>query len=90
VNEQRSPKLAYAVEEAAELLSLSRAHVYRLLDSGELGSIAIGRSRRITHSQLKDFLERLEARAATPPLTLDEILAKSKCRRPFTRSRGAQ
>jgi len=55
-------KLAYRVEEAAERLSLSRAQVYRLLDRGELGSITIGRCRRITIHQLEDFVRRLEAR----------------------------
>lgn len=61
----RSPgdKLAYTVEEAAELLSLSRAHLYRLIDVGELGSVTIGRSRRITHAQLEEFIGKLEARA---------------------------
>lgn len=53
-------KLAYTVEEAAELLSLSRAHVYRLLDVGELRSISIGRSRRVTAGQLHAFIEGLE------------------------------
>lgn len=56
-------KLAYTVEEAAEQLSLSRAHLYRLIDSGELGSITIGRSRRITQGQLALFVARLEARS---------------------------
>ncbi|MBL8060660.1 MAG: helix-turn-helix domain-containing protein [Chthonomonas sp.] len=57
-----SQKLAYTVEEAADLLSLSRAKLYRLIDSCEIGSVTIGRSRRITHSQLEEFLRRLEAR----------------------------
>lgn len=60
VVDQRYPKLAFTVEEAAEMLSLSRAHVYRLLDLKELGSVSIGRSRRITLNQLMTYLERLE------------------------------
>jgi excisionase family DNA binding protein len=56
----RREKLAYTVEETAELLSLSRAHIYRLLDQKELNSIQIGRSRRITHSQLQEFFRSLE------------------------------
>lgn len=60
------PKLAYTIEEAAKLLSLSRAHVYRLLDIGEIGSISIGRSRRITKGQLESFISNLEARSALP------------------------
>ena len=53
-------KMAYTVEEAAHMLSLSRAHVYRLIDFEELRSVRIGRSRRITASQLADYLQRLE------------------------------
>jgi len=56
--------MAFTVEEAARLLSLSRAHIYRLIDSGELESIQIGRSRRITAKQLGGFLDRAEARSA--------------------------
>lgn len=66
VSETNYKKLAYTVEEAAELLSLSRAHVYRLLDLGQLGSISIGRSRRITSAQLSDFLKGLEQRSGLP------------------------
>jgi len=78
VNGARDPKFAYTVEEAAEKLSLSRAHVYRLLDLGELGSISIGRSRRITANQLQAFLTALEQRSVVRPPTLDEVLAKRK------------
>jgi excisionase family DNA binding protein len=59
-------KYAYRVEEAAELLSLSRAHVYRLLEVGLLGSITIGRSRRITAGQLTQFIQKLETQQARP------------------------
>lgn len=47
----RASKLAYTVEEAAELLSLSRAQIYRLIDIGELSSIKIGKSRRLSAEQ---------------------------------------
>lgn len=53
-------KLAYTVEEAAELLSLSRAQLYRLLDLEDLSSIKIGKSRRITYVQLEAFIKKLE------------------------------
>jgi excisionase family DNA binding protein len=65
VQESAYEKLAYTIEEAAKLLSLSRAHVYRLIDIQELGSITIGRSRRVTASQLRAFIERLEARSTS-------------------------
>jgi|GEM_PF-5875486 len=63
-------KLAYKVEEAAELLSLSRAKLYRLIDTCEIGSVVIGRSRRITHSQLQEFLSGLEARDVAATLQI--------------------
>lgn len=58
----RTPKLAYTIDEAAEMLSLSRAHLYRLLDLREIGSIYIGKSRRITQLQLAEFVASCEFR----------------------------
>ena len=60
MDQRHHAKLAYSVEEAAALLSLSRAHVYRLLDTGDLGSVLIGRSRRVTAGQLETFVKVLE------------------------------
>ena len=47
---------AYKVEEVAELLGLSRNTVFRLLKRGELQSIKVGGSRRITVEQLDRYL----------------------------------
>ena len=58
---QGHSKLAYTVEEAAQLLSISRAQIYRLIDSRQLNSITVGRSRRITQGQLDAFVAQLEA-----------------------------
>lgn len=63
-----SEKLAFTVEEAARQLSVSRAQIYRLIDTCRLGSITIGRSRRITRRQLEDFVGALEAAASSQPL----------------------
>lgn len=57
-------KYAYTPDEAATKLSISRAHLYRLLDRGELKSIHIGRCRRITKSQLDAFLTEREIRGS--------------------------
>ena len=57
----RHSKLAYTVDEAAELLSLSRAHLYRLIDLLEIETVRVGRSRRITAGQLDAFVRRLES-----------------------------
>jgi excisionase family DNA binding protein len=55
-------KLAYTMEEAAALLSLSRATVYHLVDLRELDTVKIGKSRRVTHAQLVAYIRRLEQR----------------------------
>lgn len=53
-------KMAYTVDEAGELISLSRSQIYRLIEVGEIGSIRIGKSRRVTYAQLEDFLRKRE------------------------------
>ena len=57
-------KMAYTVPEASSLLSLSRSLLYRLIDLGEIETIKVGRSRRITATQLESFLKALELKSA--------------------------
>lgn len=45
-------KQLYRVEEAAELLQVSRAHLYALIRSGDVRSVKLGRSRRITQAEI--------------------------------------
>ena len=49
--------LLVRVEEAARLLGLGRSKVYELVGSGELRSVAIGRSRRIPASAIREWLD---------------------------------
>lgn len=49
--------LLLTVERAAELLSISRAALYPRVISGEIESITIGRSRRITRDAVMCFIE---------------------------------
>ena len=58
-------KMVYSVDEAADLLSISRAQIYRLIDLKELETIKIGRSRRITYAQLEAFIQRIEQATRT-------------------------
>lgn len=51
-------KLLLRINEASELLSLSRTNLYKLLISGELESIKVGRSRLIPTDSLEDFIRR--------------------------------
>lgn len=50
------PPLLYRVEDAAELLALSRTKVYELVGSGELASCKIGKARRVPASALEAFI----------------------------------
>lgn len=67
----------YTIEEAATLLSISRAQIYRLIDSCQLGSVTVGRSRRITLAQLTAFTRSLEVAASRQTLRLREHLGHS-------------
>ena len=49
-----------STKQAAEMLGISRSHVYVLMKDGRLGSVTIGRSRRITKDQVLDFVRGLE------------------------------
>jgi excisionase family DNA binding protein len=51
---------AYTVEQVAEILHVGRDKVYGLLRTGQLRSIKIGKSRRITDEHLAEFVSALE------------------------------
>jgi excisionase family DNA binding protein len=57
---EQLPQLVTA-EQAGQMLSLSRVRVYELLAAGQLKSIKIGRSRRISTRAIEDFIRALEA-----------------------------
>jgi len=44
------------IAEAAEALSISRSSVYRLFDSGQLGWVQIGSSRRVAPAEIERFI----------------------------------
>lgn len=52
-----SDRLAYTVEEAAELIGMSRSGLYKRIAKGEIATLKIGAARRITREQLHAFLE---------------------------------
>lgn len=53
-------------EAAAQALNIGRSKIYQLMEAGEIESVKIGRSRRISVKALEAFTERLtqEARGA--------------------------
>lgn len=54
-------KLAYTVKEVAAMLSLSRSHLYELIQARKIDTIKIGRARRITRKQLDDYVRQQES-----------------------------
>jgi excisionase family DNA binding protein len=57
-------RLLYRVGEAAAALSLSRAKVYELINSGALRSVRIDGARRIRAADLEAFVASLDETAA--------------------------
>lgn len=56
--------LLLTAEEAAWALRVGRSKVYELMRSGQLRSVKIGGSRRVSTVALAEFVARLEADAA--------------------------
>jgi excisionase family DNA binding protein len=50
----------YSPLDAAKVMGISRSQVYNLMNDGNLASVHIGRSRRISRKQIIQFLDRLE------------------------------
>jgi len=72
--EQPEPAgLLLTVEEAAERLRLGRTLVYRLIMSGELESVKVGRLRRVPIECLPEYVAAL--RASKPTGTKDSSAA---------------
>jgi len=46
-------------EAAAQALSIGRSKIYQLIEAGEIESVKIGRSRRISVKALEAFAEKL-------------------------------
>ena len=59
-----APKLAVSIAEAAQLLSISRSHLYPIVMRGEIPSFHIGRSHLIRMSALEAWIRRQEEEAA--------------------------
>lgn len=54
------PRLLYRYVEVTAILSISRSQLYRLISQGEIQTIKLGKSSRISGAQLRAFVERLE------------------------------
>jgi excisionase family DNA binding protein len=54
-------RLLHDLDETADLLSISRRVVDRLVRDGEIDSVKLGRRRLVPHEALTDYIERLVA-----------------------------
>ena len=52
--------ILYTPVQTARIMGISRSQVYNLLKSGELNSVHIGRSRRISNAHVTQFIQSLE------------------------------
>jgi excisionase family DNA binding protein len=51
--------ILFTPKQAASVLGISRSSVYNLLKAGDLGSVRIGRSRRIAQTHMNKFIDDL-------------------------------
>ncbi len=56
-------RLAYSVEEAGQMIGISRRTIYELIRSGQLVSIKIGSRRLVRHVDLERYLDSVSAAA---------------------------
>lgn len=59
-----SERILLTVEEAAERLGIGRTFAWRLVRTGELRSVQIGRLRRIHVDAVRDYTDRLTTKEA--------------------------
>lgn len=56
-------RLLLRIEEAADRLGIGRSLMYRLVLTGEIQSVPVGRLRRVPCAALTDYVERLRREA---------------------------
>ena len=52
-------RVLYRIDEAAELLSISRSRVYELVRSGQIRTVKVGKSHRVPARSLDEYVARL-------------------------------
>jgi excisionase family DNA binding protein len=65
VSLELAPVLLLKVEEAAARLGIARTLMYRLVRTGEVESVLVGRLRRIPVACLEEYVEELRTRPAS-------------------------
>jgi excisionase family DNA binding protein len=54
-----APAMLLTVQEAAQMLRISRAKLYQLIQKGEVRTVKIAASRRVPVAALQEYVERL-------------------------------
>ncbi len=52
-------KMLLTVDETADALGIGRTHLFKILASGEIGSVKVGRLRRIPATELERYIASL-------------------------------
>lgn len=52
-------KLLLTVEETADALGIGRSHLFKILASGEIASVKVGRLRRVPRAELERYVDSL-------------------------------
>jgi excisionase family DNA binding protein len=56
--------LLYSVEEAAQLLGIGRTFTFHLIATGHIGSVKIGKRRKIPRDAVEKYIEQLRSEPA--------------------------
>lgn len=72
----------YTVNDVAERLQLSRATVYKHIESGKLQTLRVGQKRRVSPAQLARFIEDLESKGGTAPVWPNRHQRRTPARAP--------
>ena len=62
---QKNTPALFTPMDVAKILNVSRSQIYLLLKEGSLRSVKIGRSRRISENQLRNFIHLVEVGEST-------------------------
>lgn len=54
------PCISYSIPNAAKVLDVPETKLWQAVKDKQLRSFKVGRSRRVTHEALRDYVERLE------------------------------
>ena len=65
LSSEELPPLLFTAEECARLLGVGRPKIFRLIGSGDLRSVKVGNSRRVSARALSEYVAGLEQEALT-------------------------